>query len=253
MPPTHSSPRQPPPANATSAAPGERALIILCGLLAAAFLFVGFAWTRRDPRGALVHAYEDGWLEWLQCLLLFVAEIVLLRALWISRTLPADLRPARRILLLAAILIGLAVAEEISWGQRLFSFSPPESLAALNRQGEVTLHNLAILQPVRHYLQAFPFAVLLLIALLPLSVQRRWLRLCLPARGIAALAAITLVPYASYFVWPGILGPGSDDLHEHWRLRLLTEMGETLGYWTALFYCVLLLLRVRAMRHACTP
>lgn len=253
MPPTHSSPRQPPPANATSAAPGERALIILCGLLAAAFLFVGFAWTRRDPRGALVHAYEDGWLEWLQCLLLLAAEMALLCAIWTARVLPADLRPARRLFLLAAIVIGLAMAEEVSWGQRLFSFDAPASLAALNRQGEVNLHNLAILHPVRHYLQALPFAALLLITLWPLHAQRAWLRVILPSRGIAALAAITLVPYASYFVWPGILGPGSDDLHEHWRPRLLTEMGETLGYWTALIYCVLLLLRVRAMRHACTP
>jgi len=32
--------------------------------------------------------------------------------------------------------------EEISWGQRMFSLATPESLKAINKQDEITLHNI---------------------------------------------------------------------------------------------------------------
>jgi len=41
-----------------------------------------------------------------------------------------------------AIFLFVCVGEELSWGQRLFEFSTPESVAALNEQNEFNLHNL---------------------------------------------------------------------------------------------------------------
>ena len=44
-----------------------------------------------------------------------------------------------------ALLFFMGFGEEISWGQRIFGFGTPESLAKHNVQGETTLHNLEIL------------------------------------------------------------------------------------------------------------
>jgi hypothetical protein len=48
--------------------------------------------------------------------------------------------------LLLAVLFFFAAGEEISWGQRLFGWATPESLAEINRQGETNIHNLAPFQ-----------------------------------------------------------------------------------------------------------
>lgn len=52
-----------------------------------------------------------------------------------------------RALLLALGLMSILVAgEEISWGQRIFGIDTPEVLRSVNRQGEITLHNIGALQ-----------------------------------------------------------------------------------------------------------
>jgi hypothetical protein len=50
---------------------------------------------------------------------------------------------ARGLLALAAVFF-MAFGEEIAWGQHALGFATPRSIAAVNVQGEVTLHNLAI-------------------------------------------------------------------------------------------------------------
>lgn len=47
-------------------------------------------------------------------------------------------------LLLLGLLFFFAFGEEISWGQRIFNFSTPDSMKELNRQNEFNLHNLGI-------------------------------------------------------------------------------------------------------------
>lgn len=46
--------------------------------------------------------------------------------------------------LLLAILFFVGAGEEISWGQRIFSFSTPESLDIINVQHEFNIHNIDI-------------------------------------------------------------------------------------------------------------
>jgi len=75
----------------------------------------------------------------LTSLALFFAAIVLYRQ-------PSDQQqlPWLRILLLvvAGVVFFWAAGEEISWGQRIFNWSTPETLAKVNQQGETNLHNL---------------------------------------------------------------------------------------------------------------
>lgn len=43
-----------------------------------------------------------------------------------------------------AFFFFVALGEEISWGQMIFGFSPPDSIAAINEQKELNLHNLKV-------------------------------------------------------------------------------------------------------------
>ena len=45
-----------------------------------------------------------------------------------------------------ALLFFFGAGEEISWGQRIFGFKTPEPLAQVNKQDELNLHNLAIME-----------------------------------------------------------------------------------------------------------
>jgi hypothetical protein len=45
-----------------------------------------------------------------------------------------------------ALLFFFGAGEEISWGQRIFGFKTPESLAQVNKQDELNLHNLSVLE-----------------------------------------------------------------------------------------------------------
>ncbi len=53
-------------------------------------------------------------------------------------------RPKRYLFLLLALVFFFGFGEEISWGQRIFGFETPESLAAKNSQKEFNIHNLEI-------------------------------------------------------------------------------------------------------------
>jgi hypothetical protein len=45
-----------------------------------------------------------------------------------------------------ALLFFFGAGEEISWGQRIFGFETPETLAQVNKQDELNLHNLSVLE-----------------------------------------------------------------------------------------------------------
>ena len=88
---------------------------------------------------------EDGPIEWLQfaCLLgacLFATRIAV-------RSRGIESKGARTALWTLAILLALAVGEEVSWGQRIFGFQTPADLEAINDQRETTLHNLRGVRP----------------------------------------------------------------------------------------------------------
>ncbi len=91
-------------------------------------------------------AGKERLLEDLSALLFFAASVCAFTALAVARRRPpeATTRRRRACYLLLGIFFFVAFGEELSWGQKVVRFETPESIAAINRQGELNLHNLEI-------------------------------------------------------------------------------------------------------------
>ena len=106
-------------------------MLLLFILLTAVVCFVFY------PMGYLWLTYEDSVAEWSQVCFLLVAAGFLLKT--ISRQ--------KEYRLWFALLLGLSLyvaGEEISWGQRLFSYDVPQIFQRYNLQQETNLHNFII-------------------------------------------------------------------------------------------------------------
>lgn len=86
---------------------------------------------------------EDNLIENLSALCFIIAgstAITLVRKRNFFRS-----KTVQNIFALGCVLVGISflvvAGEEISWGQRLFNITTPESFAEYNRQGEINLHN----------------------------------------------------------------------------------------------------------------
>lgn len=82
---------------------------------------------------------EDAAVEWLQFVVLVVSGIF---SLLISLRLKSHNFKYHLLFLIISLVLFFIAGDEISWGQRLFSISTPESMIEINRQKEITLHNL---------------------------------------------------------------------------------------------------------------
>jgi hypothetical protein len=107
--------------------------------LAAAFVLLFVA----SPAGFNWLGSEDNVVEYLSAAFGVMGAVLFAGMALAAWHLPEG-SPNRRLILafaaLCAFVLFLLGMEEISWGQRIFGFDTPESLAA-NRQGEVNLHN----------------------------------------------------------------------------------------------------------------
>ena len=131
---------------------------------------------------------EDALLEWTQVIAYLVGIATAVAAaphLWRRRDHDATL-----------VVVGLGLAslvsigEELSWGQRLIGFATPE-IASQNRQGELTLHNDARIEPSTHL--ALLFAGIYGV-LAPLIIRRR--TPLIPPRTLTAFFAVIAVYYS---------------------------------------------------------
>jgi hypothetical protein len=77
---------------------------------------------------------EDGLVEWSTFGLFLVAGLV---------RLPVAVRERRPFDLLVALFCLFVAGEEISWGQRVLGFTPPDYFLERNHQQEANLHNFA--------------------------------------------------------------------------------------------------------------
>lgn len=84
-------------------------------------------------------AQEDGWIEWATVLGYLAASVLAAATALRRATLPRLDRAALVGLAAFALFVG---GEEISWGQRLFGFRPPDVFLEQNFQQESNLHNL---------------------------------------------------------------------------------------------------------------
>ena len=87
----------------------------------------------------VIYVEEDRYIENLTALILFAAAF---HFLWKAIKSNNKLLKASCALLFLLFLFG--GGEEISYGQRIFGFDTPDNYAKMNRQGEVTVHNLKI-------------------------------------------------------------------------------------------------------------
>jgi hypothetical protein len=90
---------------------------------------------------------EDKFFEWATAFSLLAAGVMFflhyLKVVY-------HLKSRNLFLLALAILMFIGFGEEISWGQRIFNFSTPESLKEINEQKEVSLHNIRLFQRSDH-------------------------------------------------------------------------------------------------------
>ncbi len=170
-------------------------------LVPLAFL-AGYAVLRVAVPGAVLRLIkEDGSLEYLQVLLYAIAGCIAL--LVAVRSHSSWVRWAFVVFGLACAFVAL---EEVSWGERLLGFDPPESIRDLNTQGEMNVHNLA---PVQRFLHlAYILAGLVaglgwrVAAGLPDGRLRRYLRAILPDR----YTVLFFLPVAVFYAYMEIIG-----------------------------------------------
>ncbi len=161
-------------------------------------------------------AQEDGVIEWAT-----VAAFVLAGALHVARGRRALRKrpPAPRLELVGRAALALfclfVAGEEISWGQRLFGFKPPDAFLERNYQQELNLHNvlmdehgLGFALESKHVV-----AVLALAFVVALPLLVRWRPLA-GARALAppwALSAAGLVIVAAELSYPvSLTGEGAE-------------------------------------------
>jgi hypothetical protein len=143
-------------------------------------------------------AVEDGPIENLGAAGFFVAAALFFVAFRSSHGAGNDfylLRTNRNLfLLLLAVAFAFAGGEEISWGQRIFGWETPDSLANINAQDETTIHNLEFFQEGISFSFAFNAFWLGFCVCVPLLDRWR------PAHAFFGRIGLPVVP-----IWTGIL------------------------------------------------
>lgn len=139
--------------------------------LAILTVYAGFAWLSDSSADSYYRAVqEDEPLEWASFWAFLLAGAVFARAAWRRR------HRWPWFLLLVAMFCLFVAGEEISWGQRLLGFRPPEYFLAENFQQELNLHNLVDTGLRKLGLRLVILAYGVLLPMLSLGkALRRWL------------------------------------------------------------------------------
>lgn len=179
---------------------------------------------------------EDSLLEWIQVAALLVTVVALGR---LTVLLVRDGERARG-LLFGTLALGafFVAAEEVSWGQRIIGLVTPDELDAINKQGELNLHNIETLEKAFYFgeLVVGVFAVLvpILYAARRMPFDRiRHVWLFIPPLALMTLFALPAAYRAIRFATP-VSG------------FLVTRIGETLEL---PFYLAIALVSWLAMRR----
>ncbi len=100
-------------------------------ILLLSFLFYNFA----NTNTVILLGKEDSFFEWLTALFYFISFILLVLTFKKNRNV---------FLLLLSFVLFFGAGEEMSWGQRIFGFSTPESINKINVQHEFNIHNITL-------------------------------------------------------------------------------------------------------------
>ena len=90
----------------------------------------------------LIYVVEDGFVEYLTAIFLFLASIVAFYRVFEYRKLKKPLWVLTAAVL--AFLFFFATGEELSWGQRIFNVESSDFFLKHNKQGETNFHNLVV-------------------------------------------------------------------------------------------------------------
>jgi len=105
------------------------------------FIFLIFYMMYHWPYDVLKRSLsEDGQVEYIQVLFLLIScilSIVISRYLKIKKYIYLSI-----LYVILAIGLLFIAGEEVSWGQRILNIATPESLKVINRQEEITIHNI---------------------------------------------------------------------------------------------------------------
>ena len=86
---------------------------------------------------------EDAWVEWATFYVFIGAGLLFFFCLLRGSNDPNKRNPLVLIgTLILSVFCFLVAAEEISWGQRLFAFKPPDLFLEMNFQQELNIHNI---------------------------------------------------------------------------------------------------------------
>jgi hypothetical protein len=108
------------------------------------YILLGYTVLANPNETLLYYAInEDKFFEWVGALSFFAASLFFGLAFWELRKKNA-LWLKRLALLCLAALFFFAGGEEISWGQRIFGLETPEALKEVNKQKEITVHNIEV-------------------------------------------------------------------------------------------------------------
>ena len=126
-----------------SSIPGLKAaiIVVLVAILGTYLVALSIDGERLDQL-----SWEDGLIEDLGAVFFLAATIgFAVVSLFAAAGAPLSAAPDKRRALvfgLLAVLMFVCLGEEISWGQRIFDWSTPESISELNAQNETNIHNI---------------------------------------------------------------------------------------------------------------
>ena len=113
------------------------------------YIFLGYSALSSNVKFSSQLFGEDQFFENIGAIGFFLTSAVFLYGFVRSKKKPfvnVFYHRLRMLLLLGfALLFFFAAGEEISWGQRIFNVATPETLKAINAQGELNVHNIIFL------------------------------------------------------------------------------------------------------------
>lgn len=115
---------------------------ILTGTLFILVIYGLFLYLNSGDEVFTNYVREDGLIEYLTSIFLFLCSLVCLYRVFMYRKTKIHFRTVTWAVL--AFLFFFAAGDEISWGQRIFGIESGEFFLAHNKQSETNLHNLVV-------------------------------------------------------------------------------------------------------------
>lgn len=140
-------------------------------------VFVFVIWIEIDKESLRIMVKEDGHIENLTAIFFGISCICFIVFAKRSEFLAKKGNWFYLITAFWALLMFIFVGEEISWGQRIFDIATPEALKEINKQGELNIHNIEIVDSFMggkyRYLSIMMLSTGLLMPLLALTEKGR--------------------------------------------------------------------------------